>query len=219
MKKILLITLLVAFVLSSCQKETLNLSKVITYPMMTLTGDVAMTIPVGSSYIEKGCVVKEGQTDLSKLVKISGTVNSTTPGVYTITYTYKNAGKIYPLDSLTLKVRRYVGVVTPGAAAMDITGTYKRNAGAGGIATIVKTAYAGLYINDNPGGVVITSESDKVFMYMFQTDVAVIVAPSQKTNVGEFACTNGKYSSANKSYSWVCINGGYGTAVRTFIKQ
>jgi len=217
MKKILLLTLFAAFIFSSCKEDSMGISYTVTYPTMNLVGDVALTIPVGGTYVEKGCVVKEGETDLSNLVKVSGTVNPAVSGVYTITYSYKNAGKIYPKDSLFLKVRRYVGVIAPAAAAMDISGNYMRNAGVFGVATVAKTSYAGLYVNNNPGGAAV----DNLFVYMFHTNATVVSVPSQDSPAGEFACTGGVYdaSGASPLFKWVCVNSGYGTSVRTFIKQ
>lgn len=221
MKKILLLTLFAAFLFSSCKEDSMGVSFTVTYPTIKLVGDAALTIPVGGTYVEKGCVVKEGETDLSSLVKVSGSVNSAVAGVYTITYTYKNAGKIYPQDSLTLKIRRYVGVITPAASAMDISGNYKRNAGVFGVAAVVKTAYPGLYINNNPGGAAV----DNLFVYMFHTDATVVSVPSQDSPAGEFACTGGVYDPVGVApefkplYKWKCINSGYGASVRTFIKQ
>ena len=217
MKKIFLIILVAAFVLCSCKDESAEVSFTVTYPTMTLTGDVALTIPVGGTYTEKGCVVKEGETDLSTLVKVSGAVNPALAGVYTITYTYKNAGKIYPKDSLTLTTRRYIGVISAAASLMDISGTYKRNAGVFGVVTVAKTTYPGLYINNNPGGAAV----DNLFVFMFQPTPTVVTVPSQDSSVGEFACKSGVYDATGASplYKWVCVNAGYGTAVRTFIKQ
>jgi hypothetical protein len=217
MKKIILITLVSALILSACKEESLGVSKIITYPTMKLKGDVALTIPVGGSYTENGCSVKEGDLDLSNLITVSGTVNPAVAGVYTITYTYKNAGKIDPKDSLIMTARRYVGVITAAASAMDISGSYKRNAGVFGVAIVAKTSYPGLYINNNPGGAAVNN----LFVYMFQTDATVVSVPSQESVAGEFACTGGVYdaSGASPLYKWVCVNAGYGTAVRTFIKQ
>jgi len=214
MKKILLITFIAAFALSSCEKDTLGVSTVNTYPTKKLKGDVAQTILVGGTYTESGVVALEGTTDISSSVKITGTVDAATAGVYTLTYTATNK------DGFTISARRYVGVVTAAAAAQDISGVYKRNAGAGGLATIVKyKTYAGLYVNNNPGGIAIITGTNEIYIYMFQTDVAKVSAPAQDSSVGEFACTNGSYNATAKSYSWVCINSGYGTSARTFIKQ
>ena len=56
---------------------------------------------------------------------------------------------------------------------------------------------------------------------MFQTDAKVVTVPSQESVAGEFACTGGVYDATGASplFKWVCVNAGYGTAVRTFIKQ
>ena len=179
MKKIYLILVIAAFALSSCNKDSLGVSTVTTYPTIVLKGDVAQTILVGGTYVESGFTAMAGTDDITSAVKTVGTVNSATPGVYTITYTAINK------DGFTLSTRRYVGVVTAAAAAMDISGKYKRNAGAGGIATVVKYKnYAGLYINDNPGGIAIKTGVNEIFIYMFQTDATVVNAPSQDSSVG-----------------------------------
>lgn len=210
MKKILLIAIIAVFAFSSCKKDTLGVSTVTTYPTLKLKGDVASTITVGGSYSESGVVAMEGTKDISSGVKVTGTVNAAVPGVYTLTYIATNK------DGFQASTRRYVGVVTSVAAEMDISGTYKRNAGVFGVVTVAKTKYPGLYINNNPGGAAVNN----IFIYMFQTDVNVVSAPSQDSSVGEFACTGGVYrNSGTPSFSWVCINSGYGTAARTFIKQ
>jgi hypothetical protein len=210
MKKIeLLIILIAAFVFGSCQDETSSgVSKVTTYATITLKGDAASTILVGGTYTEPGYTAMEGTTDITKDLTVSGTVNPAKTGVYTLTYTVANK------DGFTISARRYVGVITPAAAAMDISGRYQRNAGVNGIATVTKTAYPGLYINDNPGGIA----DPGIDLYMFQTEATVVSAPSQDSSVGEFACTDGSYDSSNSLFNWVCVNSGYGTAVRTFVK-
>lgn len=211
MKKILLITLLAAFLLNSCKKDTLGVSSITTYPTIKVKGDVAMAILVGGSYSESGVIALEGTKDITSGVKTEGTVNNAVPGVYTIKYTATNK------DGFTVSTRRYVGVISTTAAAMDISGNYKRNAGVFGIATITKTTYPGLYINNNPGGAAVNN----LFVYMFQTTPTIVSVPSQDSSVGEFACTGGVYNAigASPQYSWVCINSGYGNAARTFIKQ
>jgi hypothetical protein len=216
MKKIFLITFIAAFALSSCEKDTLGVSTITTYPTIELKGDVAQTILVGGNYTESGFTAKEGETDITSGVKVEGTVDPTKAGVYTIKYTAINK------DGFTLTTRRYVGVITPAAAAMDISGRYQRNGGAAGFATVVKYKnYAGLYVNDNPGGIAIVTGTNEVFVYMFQPDVTKVTVPAQDSSVGEFACTGGVYDATGASplYKWVCVNSTYGTAVRTFVKK
>ncbi len=227
MKKIILIAFVVALTFSSCQDEaSMGVSKVVTYPTIAVKGDIAQTVPVGGSYVDKGCIVMEGTTDLSSKIKTTGSVNAATPGVYTITYTYKSEGKIYPKDSLTLQARRYVGVVDAAASAMNISGSYRRNAGALGFATMKKLGYPGLYTNNNPGGATSNGTAtgtsvDNIVLYVFQTTSTTLVVPSQESSVGEFSCTGGIYdaSGASPLYKWACVNPGYGTSSRTFVKQ
>lgn len=216
MKKIILFTFALSLFFSSCdEKESMGVSTITTYPTIELKGDAALTIPVGGTYVESGVIAKEGETDISSSVVTEGTVNSAVTGVYTIKYTAVNK------DGFTVSKRRHIGVISPDAAVMDISGKYKRNAGAQGTATIVKSNYAGLYINNNPGGIAIIPGSNEVYIYMFHTTPTVVSAPSQDTSVGDFACINGIYDAtgAKPLYKWVCINAGYGTALRTFIKQ
>lgn len=182
------------------------------YPVITLKGDVALSIPVGGQYTEPGFTATMGDKDATKIVKVSGTVDPTKPGVYTITYSAVNE------DGFSASVSRFIGVISPAAAAMDISGAYKRNAGALGVATVKKVSgYDGLYTNNNPGGI---ATPDVIVVYMFHTEPTVVSAPAQPTSAGTFACTNGVYTKASPNkFAWVCINSGYGTAVRTFIQQ
>ena len=215
MKKILFLSLGVALLLSSCEKDSLGVSTVTTYPTIELNGDQAMTVAVGAAYTDAGCVAMEGPEDITARVVTTGSVNTATAGVYTITYTVANK------DGFTATNRRYVGVIDAAAAAMDISGVYKRTAGLQGLATVTKTSYPGLYINNNPGGITIAPDfSNQINLYMFQWTATKVGAPSQTTVAGEFACVSGTYTAGSPaSYKWTCINAGYGTAARTFIKQ
>lgn len=215
MKKILFLSLGVALLLSSCEKDSLGVSTVTTYPTIEVLGDQALTIAVGGSYTDAGCVAMEGPENITSRVVTTGSVDPSTPGVYTITYTVANK------DGFTATNRRYIGVIDAAASAMDISGVYKRNAGAKGLATITKTSYPGLYINNNPGGIAIAADnSNQINMYMFQWTATKVGAPSQTTVAGEFACVSGTYTAGSPaSYKWTCVNAGYGTAARTFIKQ
>lgn len=219
MKKILFLALGVAFVLSSCEKDSLGVSTVTTYPTIELIGDEALTIMVGGTYTEQGCIAMEGPEVITSKVVTEGTVDPSTPGVYTIVYTVANK------DGFTTFSRRLIGVIDTDAAAMDISGNYKRNAGAQGIATVTKVAaYPGLYINNNPGGINLSPAPPAVApspipIYMFHWTATKVGAPTQHSVAGDFACINGTYNDVTKRYVWTCINAGYGSSPRTFIKQ
>lgn len=214
MKKILFLSIGAALLLSACEKDSLGVSSITTYATVEVLGDQASTLPVGGTYTELGCLAMEGALDITTKVVTTGSVDTSTPGVYTITYTVANA------QGFTSFNRRYVGIIDAAATAMDISGNYKRNAGAFGVATITKSAtYPGLYINNNPGGIDLSKGAAPIPIYMFQWTATKIGAPMQSSTVGEFACKNGTYDNVNKKYTWSCVNAGYGTSARTFIKQ
>lgn len=61
-------------------------------PTITLNGDANITIYVGDTYTEKGATAKdEKDGDISSKISISGTVNTSKAGTYTVTYTVKNS--------------------------------------------------------------------------------------------------------------------------------
>lgn len=61
-------------------------------PTITLNGEANMTINVGDTYSEKGATAKDDiDGDLTSKISISGAVNTSKAGTYTITYTVKNS--------------------------------------------------------------------------------------------------------------------------------
>lgn len=71
--------------LASCGKEDTNA------PVITLKGDAEVVIFLGSDYTELGATAtdkdgKDNESDVSTSIKITGTVDKTKAGAYTITY-------------------------------------------------------------------------------------------------------------------------------------
>ncbi len=63
-----------------------------TAPTITLNGESNMTLNVGDSYTERGATAKDDKDgDISNKISISGTVNTSRAGTYTITYTVSNS--------------------------------------------------------------------------------------------------------------------------------
>ena len=61
-------------------------------PTITLNGEANMTLDVGDTYSEQGATAKDDTDgDISNKVTISGSVNTSKAGKYTITYTVKNS--------------------------------------------------------------------------------------------------------------------------------
>lgn len=59
--------------------------------VMTLCGSHETIVRTGEEYVEPGCLVRDRQEgNLTDRVKVSGSVDTSTPGTYTITYTVVN---------------------------------------------------------------------------------------------------------------------------------
>jgi hypothetical protein len=211
--RILEIILLVcaAALVSSCERdlETEGITTKITYyPVITLAGEQWNTIMVGETFSDPGVTAMEGDTEID--VVITGdVVDVNTPGVYTIEYTATN------VDGYSATERRYVGVITPDVVGVDLTGAYKRTAGALGVSTVKKIG-DGFYSSDNVGGVATPGPGTTVYFYHYEGNKLGV--PPQVVAGSLFSCTNATVN-IGVSYSWVVINSGYGTALRTFVKQ
>ena len=194
---------------SACEPDlsTENLSNITYFPVITLKGEQWDETPLGTKYTDPGVDVKEGETDITATV--TGTVDETTPGVYTLQYDAVNK------DGYSSREYRYVGVIDPSAKVTDITGAYKRNAGEMGISNVSKVS-GNLYYTDNIGGVAVPNAGLGVYFYYYAK--GKLGVPFQLTPGNSFEATNGAIVEGVQ-YSWIVLNANYGNAVRTFIKQ
>lgn len=88
--KYILITLVAATLLASCEKETLGVSRVTIYCELELKGNSTEFVSLGQTYNEPGWVATENGVDVSKAVKVSGSVNTDKAGLYNLTYSVYN---------------------------------------------------------------------------------------------------------------------------------
>ena len=199
---------LTLFAAMSCEEDkvTEGISTITNYPVITLKGEQWNQVAVGGAFTDAGAIATEGDKEIA--VKVTGTVDTKTPGVYVLEYEAVNK------DGFSSVEYRYIGVIS-AAATTDLTGSYKRNAGANGISKVTKVS-GNLYKADNVGGVAVPSPGDAVFFYYF--DKGKLGVPYQLTPGNAFECTNATVKEG-VSYSWVVINSGFGTALRTFEKQ
>ncbi|WP_266202896.1 immunoglobulin-like domain-containing protein [Pontibacter kalidii] len=197
-----------ALLLSGCEKddETADISFVTTYPVVSLIGEQWEVLQVGETFTDPGIEAFEGETAIDYTT--SGTVDTSVPGVYVLTYTAVNQ------DGFSASTIRYVGVITPEAAAIDLSGQYQRTAGALGVSTVTRIE-PGLYETDNIGGVADPGPATTVRFYHY--DVNQLGVPPQDVQGSEFAAVDATVI-PGESYSWIVINPGYGTALRTFVK-
>lgn len=92
MKKIILLfTIAVAFMMSSCEKDTLGVSKVTTYATLDLNGDAVLFWPMNTAFVDPGCLALVGTEDISSQVIAESDVDVTTGGAYSINYKVKNS--------------------------------------------------------------------------------------------------------------------------------
>lgn len=200
----------------SCDRdrETEGISRVTEFPILTMQGEQWVSLPVGGTFTDPGVTATEGGESIT-VVTGGNTVDTNTPGVYVVTYTATNQ------DGFAATLRRYVGVIAADAQAADLSGNYKRNAGALGVSTVTKLG-PGLYLSNNVGGVAAPGPS--VSVRFFHTGGTTLVVPEQVNDGGvTFAATNASYKFATATdpaqYTWTVINSGYANNARTFVKQ
>lgn len=218
MKRIKIIILsfgLLAF-LAACEKDVKDTSKITYFPIIELQGDEIINLTVGDTYTEPGGKAFEGTNEIE--LKTTGSVNTSTPGVYIITYEAVN------VDGFSSLRHRWVGVSTQEAKDDNLVGKYQRNAGKMGISEWTKLM-PGVYKCTDVGGAVLPDQ----YVIVFNTEKNIIQVPIQPlggsgSDVSCLASDGSEKITFNPgpvgtaSYKWVVINSGYGTAARTFLK-
>lgn len=217
MKKIFLLAILAGVAFAGCKKKESTVSVVYTYsaPIITIAGAQYYSIPVGGAlptisataydtfYLESYPVI----LDQSKL-------DNLTPGLYTVLATAKNRYGMTGTKSV------YVAV-TGVSDTLDVSGWYIRNATPGRAAHITKLA-TGMFMTDNVGGVDTSDATTgaKISAVFVATSLTDIDFGSQVTTGGPLTASSESLSLTPPVTISYAINlSGFGTAVRTFIKQ
>jgi hypothetical protein len=206
--------LLTVLLLLSCERdlETEGLSRITNYPVMTMLGDEWVVVMQGGTYTDPGATAtiagQPVEVSITQMPTPNQMPDPNVPGVYVTTYTATNE------DGYSISITRKIGVISPAAAAQDLSGQYKRNAGAGGISTITRLG-PGFYQTDNVGGVAQPGPATTVKFFHYEGNT--LNGPPQDVGGSEFSVIDGTVT-PGVSYSWVVINPGYGDALRTFEK-
>ncbi len=113
--RIISILLLTSIALINCERNltTEGISRVTTFAVITMNGNNPMFINVGDDYDEPGATTSTGDP-----VTISGSVDASTPGVYTVYYSATNK------DGFSASVTRTVYVSNKGDFVNSIEGLY-----------------------------------------------------------------------------------------------
>ncbi|MEO8762857.1 MAG: DUF5011 domain-containing protein [Ginsengibacter sp.] len=214
-KKILL-PLLAFAVFISCNKTDYNYpegtvagSKITFFPDLTYNGDNYVVVRAGETYTEPGVTAKENGAEIP--VTIDGTVDTNTPGIYTLVYSAVNKDGFPATASRTVIVYE----TADDAIVNDFSGNYARTTN-GSVATWTKLA-PGVYKVFNPGGAIGTN----LTVIVFNPTALTIFIPEQIASDGSVtSSTNESYTnSVPPQFSWKIVNPGYGTGQRTFTKQ
>lgn len=87
--------------------------------VMTLCGSHETIVRTGESYVEPGCLVRDVEEgNLTDRVQVSGEVDTSTPGTYTITYTVTNDEGMKAQATRTVRVTDDVEWDSDGIAVM-----------------------------------------------------------------------------------------------------
>ena len=217
MKKFIpLFVSLVATFIVACNKNDIHntddkvgISRVTHFPVLTLKGDRYMAIPKGTSFTDPGITAKEGSSDIPYTT--NGTVNTNTTGVYLLTYTAVNK------DGFPASIARTVAVYSTDATgdANDLSGTYVRSSN--GVSSTWTKIAPGVYTVFNPGG----ASGTNVTVVVFNPTGNTIHMPSQIIGDGTIMTSAQEVYSPGPppTYTWQILNPGYGTGLRTFVKQ
>jgi len=215
-KNIFLLLSLAALLLFACNKydvhntdEQVGNSRVTHFPVLSLKGDQYMAVALGSTFVDPGITAKEGSADITYTT--SGSVNTNTEGVYPLTYTAVNK------DGFPANIGRIVIVYSTesGAASNDLSGTYVRSSN--GVSSTWSRIAPGVYLVINPGG----APGFTTKAIVFNSAGYTIHMPAQAIDDGSTMTTSDEIYTIGSptKYVWKIVNPGYGTALRTFVKQ
>lgn len=112
------ITVMLALSLFSCNKSTEGLSYETVPCKLELLGETTVLVQTGGQYIEAGYIAVEDTIDVTAAVTVSGTLNTSVIGRYTLRYEVKNS------DGVSTIAKRTVIVFDPASP----TGFYKVSA-------------------------------------------------------------------------------------------
>ena len=206
---------------ASCKKTPNDPSITVTvsYPTITVSGAQYYSIPVNGTLPSISATAYDSFYNESCAVVLDlSTLDATTPGLYAVTASAANKYGFVGYKTV------YVGV-TNEPASLDISGTYIRLATAGRVANVTKVA-TGMFQTDNVGGVDITNPGTgaSVTAVFVVTSDTTIDFGSQLTSAGTLTANSETLTlvaggGSGTTLAYALSLSGFGTQVRTFIKQ
>jgi hypothetical protein len=201
---------LLAIIAVSCTDiSTDNVSKVTNYPLMTLNGERTVILNQGDTYTELGAISMAGTEELP--ITLTGTVNTSIPDVYKLTYTSVN------VDGFTATLTRAVVVLSTAPSTINLEGTFARNGT--NLNNVTKLADR-KYTCDNATGFT-NGSPDNLTLIFYNVDDIKIYAPYQEnaSSTGISAESNVGTIADKDHFSWVIFASAvFGTATRSFTR-
>ncbi|WP_170863151.1 DUF5011 domain-containing protein [Pseudozobellia thermophila] len=210
MKKLYRTLLLVGLALfASCDgEETNDVSLVTNYATVEIIGERTTVINVGDTYVDPGATSEIAGS--SAEYSTSGSVDTSTPGVYTLTYETIND------DGFAASARRVVVVLSTEPSIYDLSGSWARNNGSP--ATVVRLSDR-VYTHDNAGGV---EGENQLMVTFYNVDDDLLYIPYQE-NASSTGITVESLDGAiqdNDNFTWnLNASAFYGTFTRVFERQ
>jgi len=210
MKKIFIyLSILSSVIFVACDgEETNGVSLVTNYATVEIIGDRTTVINVGDSYTDPGA--NSAISGNTAEYTTTGSVDTSSQGVYTLTYETINA------DGFPASARRVVVVLSNTPSVYDLSGSWARTNGSPAIVTQVADRE---YTHNNAGGV----EGDNQLMVTFyNVDDNLLYIPFQE-NASASGLSVESLDGAiddNDNFNWnLNASAFYGTFTRVFERQ
>lgn len=137
---------LAAFLPAGCSDSTEGMTDITYYAVLTLEGDATVYVDKGSTYVDPGYSAEMNGEDVTDQVVVVSDVDTSTSGVYTVTYTITND------DGFSSSSTRTVVVTDPND---PVEGYWDTDANSyrwySDAATVYGSSYAVLIINNGDG--------------------------------------------------------------------
>lgn len=210
MKNFITIAAMSIIALGSCKKyDNVSQQVKVSYPTITFSGSLFYSIPVGGTLPTVAATAYDSTLKETETVTIDqSTLDNKTPGLYILTVNTKNHYGYISSQNI------YVAVSNE-PASVNLAGNYKRTSNS---APVVVTRVANaLYRTNDVGG----APTLQIPAYFVQTNDTTIVLPPQPTAAGTLSAANASVHMApgDTSFSYIVVNGSFGTSLRKFQKQ
>ena len=210
MKKVVFyLSILTSLFFVACDgEETNGVSLVTNYATVEIIGDRTTVINVGDTYTDPGATSEISGNPANYTT--TGSVDTSNPGVYTLTYETINA------DGFPASARRVVVVLSTEPSIYDLSGNWARTNGSP--ATVVQISDRE-YTHDNAGGV---TGDEQLMITFYNVDDNLLYIPFQDNASASGISVESLDGSIenNDNFSWnLNASAFYGTFARVFERQ